>query len=380
MRLVGSVLLMNMMMLCGAVIDSKGETAPLIRMDGSQEMARLNLNGALTPEAFAERVVKAGGRIDFIVGDERPFQQCHASTLVETATGDLLAAWFGGTREKAPDVGIWVSRFANGTWTASFRIAKVTETAHWNPVLFRDPKRGVFLFVKVGVDVPHWATYWMHSQDDGVSWSEPEELVPGDVGGRGPVKNPPIILSDGAWLAPASTELGQWNTFADRSEDGGLTWERTADFELDRNDIRGKGIIQPTFWESSPGRIHALMRTSGQGLARCNSEDNGRTWSKVYRSGLPNNNSGVCAVRLEDGRLLLVLNPVEDDWGKRTPLSLIVSMDNGMTWKALAHLETTEGEFSYPTIVQTREGVALTYTWKRERVRCWQIPLAALEE
>jgi hypothetical protein len=47
---------------------------------------------------------------------EAPFPQCHASTLVETSRG-LVAAWFGGTREKNPDVGIWSSYHDGSSWS-----------------------------------------------------------------------------------------------------------------------------------------------------------------------------------------------------------------------------------------------------------------------
>jgi len=337
-----------------------------------------DMDSAQTPQDFAARVLEQGGRVDFVFEDQRPFAECHASTVVETDDGGLLCAWFGGTEEKDPDVAVWLSTFAEGAWSPPRRAAKVNETAHWNPVLFRDPAKGIFLFFKVGPDVPHWQTYWMRSADNGATWSDAVELVPGDVGGRGPVKNPPIILSDGAWLAPASTELKGWKPFADRSEDGGATWQRTADFEIDHKAIRGIGAIQPTFWESAPGQVHTLMRTAAGCVVRTDSRDGGRTWRPVYKTDLPNNNSGLCALGLEDGRVLLVYNPVGENWGPRTPLSLAVSSDNGAAWTILAHFENEEGEYSYPTIVRTSRGVAVSYTWKRERVRCWHIPLAAL--
>lgn len=342
----------------------------------------------MDPDAFRKSVEDKGGRVDFIFEDDRPFKECHASTVVEAPDGSLLSAWFGGKKESNPDVAIWLSRFADGKWSAPEKAAKVREEAHWNPVLFRDAKGMLYLFFKVGVDVPHWQTYWSHSTD-GVTWSEPVELVPGDVGGRGPVKDKPIILADGAWLAPASTELDKWKPskdmndvgwrpFADRSEDGGATWQRTDDFLIDRETIHGIGAIQPTFWESKPGRVHALMRTGGGCIARTDSTDGGRTWSPVYPTDLPNNNSGIDAVKLEDGRLLLVYNPISRNWGDRTPLYLAVSKDDGKSWTNLAALETEPGEYSYPAIVRTKNGVAVTYTWRRERVRCWQIPLEAL--
>ncbi len=307
-----------------------------------------------TTEAFKERVVNAGGRVDFVFEDDRPFASCHASTAVETKNGALLCAWFGGTAEKHPDVGIWTSRFKRGAWEKPKLTAKVNSTAHWNPVLFRDPKRGTYLFFKAGPDVDVWQTYWMRLNDNEATWSKPKELVPGDVGGRGPVKNKPIILTGGAWLAPASTEFKSWKCFADRSEDGGKTWRRSEDFPMVRSILRCAHAIQPTFWESAPGNVHALLRTSCGRIVRTDSTDAGRTWSPCALTELPNNNSGIDALRLADGRVLLVYNPVARSWGKRTPLTLAVSEDNGATWTGLVHLEADPGEYSYPAIVRTR--------------------------
>lgn len=348
----------------------------------TEERSMIQENPTLAPDAFAEKVVAAGGRADFVFHDERPFAQCHASTVVQAANGDLLCAWFGGTKEKDPDVAIWYSRFSDGAWTPPARAAKVNETAHWNPVLFRDATGTVYLFFKVGPEIPFWQTYWMHTTDAGLTWSEPVELVPGDKGGRGPVKNKPIILSDGAWLAPASTEHQGWKPFADLSTDGGKTWTRSEDWRIDRKALKGRGAIQPSFWESAPGKVHALMRTTVGRAWRVDSEDGGHTWGDVYATDIPNNNSGLDVLMLEDGRLLMVYNPVAMNWGPRTPLDLAVSTDNGHTWGNIAHLEDDperKGEFSYPAIVRTRDGVAISYTWRRERIRCWQIPLSALD-
>jgi predicted neuraminidase len=335
----------------------------------------------LWPLEFADKVREAGGSVTFVFRADRPFPQCHASTVAETPDGNLVAAWFGGKKEKDPDVGIWSSTFDGKAWSAPVEVAKVDETAHWNPVLFRDETGEIHLFFKIGPEIPPWQTYWMHSKD-GKTWSTPEELVAGDHGGRGPVRNKPILLSDGTWLAGASTEFDLWEAFADRSTDRGKTWTRSENFALDREKVKGKGIIQPTVWESEPGKVHALMRSSGGMIMRADSEDGGKTWSAAYDSGMPNNNSGIDAVRLKDGRLLLVFNPTSGNWSSRNPIDLAMSNDNGKTWTTIAHLEAdadVRSEFSYPAIIQKDSGdVVITYTYQRERVRCWQIPLAAL--
>ncbi len=93
--------------------------------------------------------------------DDKPTPSCHASTLVETAEGVLVAAWFGGTHERNDDVGIWVSRFEGGAWTRPVEVADgVMSTQRrypcWNPVLFRPNQGPLVLFFKVGPTPSEW--------------------------------------------------------------------------------------------------------------------------------------------------------------------------------------------------------------------------------
>lgn len=306
---------------------------------------------------------------EHIFQDDRPFAQCHASTLVQLPNNRFLVAWFGGTHEKHADVGIWGAERREGRWSPPRLLAKVRQSPHWNPVLFADGGR-VHLFFKVGDEIPAWETWVMTSEDDGETWSEPRELVPGDHGGRGPVKNKPIILSNGDWLAPASVETADgWDVFVDRSTDGGLTWKASA--FVDRSAVSGLGIIQPSLWESAPGQVHMLMRSTAGKVFRSDSDDYGRTWRPAYPTELPNNNSGLDLAKLRDGTLALVFNPVAGNWAARTPLRLALSFDNGLTWPRTLDLETEPGEYSYPAIIPTAVGMAITYTWKRERIAFW---------
>ncbi len=311
---------------------------------------------------------------DYVFGDDRPFAQCHASTVLRTDDGQFLVAWFGGTHERHDDVGIWLSKGTPGNWSAPREVAKIREDAHWNPVLFSDPSGAITLFFKVGKTIDFWETWYQVSYDKGESWSSAKELVEGDKGGRGPVRNKPIMLSDGSWLAPASNELKKvWNAFVDRSEDGGKTWTEMEFVKLDRDSAFGEGVIQPALWESEPGKVHMLLRSSAGVICRSDSEDYGKTWSRVYKTDMPNPNSGIDVTRLADNTLVLIFNPDNRNWGSRSPISLAVSRDNGHTWGPVIELDRghEDDEFSYPSVISWDDSVAVTYTWQRERIAFW---------
>lgn len=309
---------------------------------------------------------------------QKPTNNCHASTVLPLPDGTVLAAWFGGTKEGKDDVDIYVSLRENGWWGVPKRITADANIPHWNPVLTRLSDGSVTLFFKVGKKIPGWQTYFCHSADDGKSWSKPYELVPGDAGGRGPVKNKCLRLADGSLLAPASTEINNnWVCFTDASTDDGKTWLRSADIDAPRKGLTRVGAIQPTLWESVPGTVHMLVRTNAGEIYRSDSADNGKSWSCLYATGQPNNNSGIDVVRMPDGRLLLVMNPVGRNWGERSPLSLLRSADNGATWEKLLDMETQSGEYSYPAIEQLDGKAFITYTYNREQVAFWEIDCSA---
>lgn len=304
--------------------------------------------------------------------DQASFPACHASTIAETPEG-LVCAFFGGTAEKNPDVEIWLSRNEGDGWSAPVSVADGVQDNSkrlpcWNPVLFQTKPGTLLLFYKVGPNPSEWWGMMKVSHDHGKSWSKASRLPDGFVG---PVKNKPFLLSDGTLLCPASTEHDGWQVQMEWTPDLGKTWHRTGPL----NDGREIGAIQPSVLQYGD-RLQILCRSRQGKIVEAWSDDNGRSWSKVTPTSLPNPNSGTDAVTLKDGRALLVYNPTQKG---RSPLHVAISED-GKHWKTGLVLEDQKGEYSYPAVIQTSDGkVHITYTWKRELVKHVVIDPAQLE-
>lgn len=302
---------------------------------------------------------------EFIFDDPIPIPESHASTILARGDGLRLAAWFGGTKEGEPDVLIYVSRFEGGEWSAPVAVTPEVGIQHWNPVLF-EMGGEVVLFYKMGYPIADWHTRYITSKDFGKTWSEPSELIEGDVsGGRGPVKNKPIRISNGKVLAPGSTERGAWRCFIDIFD--GKEW-RKRNIPVVLDDGEKINVIQPTLWESGAGHIHALLRSNKGRIYRSDSSDYGENWSPIYATDMPNNNSGIDCIRLSDGRIVLICNPIEKNWGPRTPLSVFVSSDNGKSFAKELDLETEEGGFAYPAVIENDGILHITYTYNRKKI------------
>lgn len=308
--------------------------------------------------------------------ESAPFRECHASTIVETPRG-LVSAWFGGTREGYPDVGIWLSRQIDGKWSAPGEVANGIQYANpdgsphrypcWNPVLFLPAKGPVLLFYKCGPTPSTWWGMLKTSEDHGESWSTARRLPDGILG---PVKNKPIQLADGTILCGSSTELGGWRIHMEWTKDLGRSWFRTGDLAPGL----GAEAIQPCFLKHGGGRLQILCRDQNDDgeLWQAFSTNGGKSWSPLEPSGLRNPNAGTDSVTLKDGRHLLVYNHTNASGSPsgREMLNVAVSHD-GKRWKAALMLDLKAGaEFSYPAVIQAKDGrVHVTYTWKRKRVK-----------
>jgi predicted neuraminidase len=329
----------------------------------------------------------AGWRDASFIYDQAPFPECHASTIAQTSRG-LVAAWFGGTREKHPDVGIWSSYHDGEGWSTPRQWADGVQHADlryptWNPVLYQPPgKQPLMLFFKVGPNPQQWWGEVLFSYDGGRSFRDRRRLPEGM---DGPVRCKPLLLPSGVLLCPSSTEHGNdWRFHFERLSnlshpELGSSWSR---HEPEEQPFQ---IIQPTFLSHPDGSLQALCRSKHERIVQSFSRDGGLTWSPLERTDMPNNNSGIESLSLSDGRHLLVYNHMgggrrQEGWGFRNRIHLAMSED-GRSWQAVAELESAEtGEFSYPSMIQASDGlVHITYTWNRQRVRHMILDPAALE-
>ena len=346
-----------------------------------------------------------------------PCVQNHAANIAMLANGDLATVWFGGTQEGISDISVYFSRLAKGSdrWSTPIGLSDDATRSEQNPILFTAPGAGLWLIwtAQISGNQDTALVRKRVSFDHGLTWG-PMETLFGTGNGYGLfVRQPPVVLDEGAWLipvfhcitVPGAKWVGDRDISAVRiSTDAGRSWTEHI--------VPGSvGCVHMNVLKTRQGLL-ALYRSRWADRIYSSRSTDGRAWSVPEPTALPNNNSSIQATVLADGRIALVFNrasqadatgrrgglydDIEDQsdaagpaaphiavgrtafWGApRAPLTLAISADGGRTWPAMRDLETGDGycmtnnskdglnrELSYPTITQTPDGmlqVAFTY-------------------
>ncbi|MGI4854983.1 MAG: sialidase family protein [Janthinobacterium lividum] len=323
-----------------------------------------------------------------------PFPSSHASSVVEMKDGTVMSAWFGGTAEGKPDVAIWSAQRTAAGWSTPVELVREPGTPCFNPVLFHTIDGRLWMYYKYGPTAATWSAGRISSTDEGKTWSKPEHLPAGILG---PIRAKPLVLADGTIVSGSSFEsYREWAVWIERSTDNGTTWAKIGPIvpprDLDQHglgdgkpmpaDLGGsmdskftQGIIQPSVVQLSGShlRLYARPTLKTARVVVADSMDSGRTWTQGRPIDVPNPNSGIDAIALPDGRVVLIYNNTVTG---RTPLNLAVSTD-GEHFRMFKTLEDAPGEYSYPALVQAANGdLLMTYTWNRKDIKYVRLPVA----
>lgn len=353
--------------------------------------------------------------------------QTHGASVVALKDGRIRAFWFSGSREGAKDVEIHSAVFdpAHELWGPEQAVATREGTQQsvlryvsklGNPVAARTTDGALSLYY-VTVSMGGWAgssITAMTSQDEGETWSPPRRLISSPFLNISTlVKGAPFLYSDGTLGLPVYHEfISKFGEILRLDKTGAV-------IDKQRLSAGGDRGLQPVVLVTSPNDALVLMRNAGAGAPHraisVSTHDAGQHWTAPTQSALSNPDAALSAAVLPDGRILAVLNDIEQG---RDALSLVISADGGSTWKTvhqledqtatrkqpldevaylkviagLAHASVAAGtdvnsyvesvqrqvceehgcrfEFSYPYLIQTQAGdFHLVYTWNRSFIK-----------
>ncbi len=311
----------------------------------------------------------------------------HSATAVTLKNGDLLAMWYGGTREGHTDVKIYSARFKQSSqqWQKPIAVLDRYQVSDdldryikkiGNPVLVQHPD-GALVLIYVSVSMAGWATSQINmtvSYDEGQSWHASKRLVTSAFLNISTlVKNNAVIYDDGTIGITAYHELmGEFSEIVRVTLSGKV---------IDKYRISsGKQTIQPTLLIADSKQAIAYMRDSTkaeQKIMRAVSSNAGQTWSQYEPTQLDNPNSAVYAFNDLKGRHWMVFNDsTRDQAYSRDNLALAVSLDSGLTWSTVHYFvkapknAKVENKYSYPWLNISKSGqYDLFYTSNRKVIK-----------
>lgn len=362
-----------------------------------------------------------------------PTAQSHAAMLHRLPDGDLGLAWFGGTQEGVGDISIWFARLAPGTerWTDPVQLSADAERSEQNPVLFTAPGGQLWLLftAQVGGNQDTAQVRRRVSTDSGRTWSKVETFIPADERSGVFVRQPIVVTTAGRWVLPVfrcvRTPGERWSGRDDTSsvflsDDEGSSWREV--------EVPGSvGCVHMNVLEVGDRLVAFFRSRRADAIYRSESTDGGDSWTVPTPTELPNNNSSIQSVVLDDGSLAMVFNDssradatarrvslydeVDDEgqlaepaeatvagedvgaafWGApRAPMTLARSTDAGRSWTRAGNLDEGDGycltnnsrdglnrELSYPVITQDSDGALdIAYTYHRRAIKHVRVPAA----
>jgi predicted neuraminidase len=288
---------------------------------------------------------------------------CHCSSLAENLDGELICVWYEGAYETAPDTTIRVSFKRNGadSWQPAEELFRYAGVPLGNPVLFSFDRQTLYIIFSVllGESWTESVLFVSVSGDGGRSWTNPGLLFPK----KGLMaKTRPLRLKSGRILIPLYEEGGFFPVVLVVDNPGQWAKARYTAETMARG-----AAIQPVLAQLADGTLLMYCRTSRGTIWKSLSYNQGLSWSLCAPTGIPNPNSAIDLLRLDASACVLAFN---NSATNRHRLSVALSRDSGSSWAFIRDIDSGEGEYSYPCLLQDHSGrIHLSYTENRFRIK-----------
>ena len=304
-----------------------------------------------------------------------PTIACHAAAI-EYNGDEPIDAWFGGSREGAGDVRIYIQYKGK---VHPLRMSLDCALPAWNPVFMRMHDQ-LYMFFKVGTFCDSWQTFLLEISfaDDSICLGK-TIMMP--AGFNGPVKTAPVVMGNIAYMGSSVETHFKWTSYTETAILNDGKWF------FHRGDPIGvfsthpfKGLIQPALWMEGTV-LHAMFRSSKEsGYIWHAMQDDDGNWRPAMATHIPNPNSGIDVVQHSNGKRYLIYNPSAE---ARTPLNIaefelnkagnpellkvveIEAVSNAQAW----NIGTPE--VSYPYGIEAPNGdITVVYTHRRKTIKC----------
>lgn len=260
------------------------------------------------------------------------------------------------------------SRDGGKTWTTEDRIIVENEGGLnvMSPSFLRLADGRIALFYLRKQSLSDCRVYLRYSSDEGQRWTAPALCI--DELGYFVLNNDRAVqLKSGRILLPVALHRGADGKYASRgtamtyaSDDSGKTWRRSQTV-LEAPPATKAGLQEPGVVELRDGRLLMWIRTQMGHQWVSWSTDQGENWSAPYPSGIVSPLSPASMKRIpKTGDLVMVWN--DQPSGKRTPLTIAVSRDDGRTWIHRTNLlDDPDGFYCYTAIHFQGDEILLSF-------------------
>lgn len=293
-------------------------------------------------------------------------KESYSPALTRLSNGDLLCFFFAGSKEGAPDVNIYQTRYHDGKWSepkiaVSPKILS-NDTRQYvrkvgNPAVYRAKDGKIHLFV-VSVTLGGWAGAKLNqliSSDEGETWQRAKLLkLSPFINISNACRTAPVGLEDGGFYLPTYYEMIRCYPEIVRFDENGKFLEKIR--LNDHNDL-----IQPAIVPISSSDAHVYFRNKGNTdriTYRQTTSDGGVTWENLEKTNLEGPDSSLVAARLDKNLYIMVCN-LRD----RGTIVLNSSKD-GINWNQVMVFDELKGStFAYPAIFVNNDTVDIVYSW-----------------